>query len=261
METPFFIAPRGRRCPGCPVRNCTVCSSLDAVQLAELDAVASFRKLLPKQSLVFEDDLEMPVANVLTGQLKVSRSLPDGRTQVMRVLRPGDFFDGGKISAGVTVSALTDSSVCIVPRELLDRLAVKHRALERAVRAELESELADAQDHLLALGRMTAAERVADFLLREQSHALKVGENGHPLTLHLSRAEIADYLGLTTETVSRTFTRLKNAGLIRFEPGRLARVHIRDPRRLAVLAGSHPPAGTRIEETVTLSQGAGQAPT
>lgn len=205
------------------------------------------------QAFVLEDDDNMPVANVLSGQLKVSRALSDGRTQLMRLLRPGDFMPGGHITSGVTITALTASSLCVVPRHLLDELARKHPALEKALRTELETEIADAQDHLMALGRMTAVERVANFFLRERTHAARLGENTDPFTLYLTRAEIADYLGLTTETVSRVITRLKNAGLLRFEPGRIARANILDLDRLAALAGLPPPAREE-QRRVTLSQ-------
>jgi CRP/FNR family transcriptional regulator, anaerobic regulatory protein len=245
MEPPFFIVPRGPRCLECQVRDRAVCASLDAAQLADLDAVVSTKALEPGQSFVFEDEIDTPVANVLSGQLKISRSLPDGRTQILRVLRPGDFFIGGRVTAGVAVTALVGSSLCVLPRAVLDALSAKHPALERAMLSELEGEIADAQDHLLALGRMSATERVIDFLLHEHDHALKAGESARPLTLHLSRAEIADYLGLTTETVSRVFTRLRTAGLVRFEPGRIARVHLTDTGRLADIAGSSAPPPSR----------------
>jgi CRP/FNR family transcriptional regulator len=244
MEPPFFIVPKSRGCVECRVRDRTVCASLDISHFSELDTAVSVRRLDAGQSFIFEDEKDTPAANVLSGQLKICRSLPDGRTQILRVLRPGDFFVGGRITAGVAITALTPSSLCVMPRAVLDALARTHPALRSALVDELENEIADAQDHLVALGRMSALERMIDFLLHEHAHALKAGECARPITVHLSRAEIADYLGLTTETVSRVFTRLRSAGLIRFEPGRTARVHLIDIGRLQALCVPDTAEGT-----------------
>jgi CRP/FNR family transcriptional regulator len=99
---------------------------------------------------------------------------------------------------------------------------------------EAAAELAAAQDQMLLLGRKTAQERVASFLLGLIARARRRGRNENPVALPMSRTDIADYLGLTTETVSRCFTKLKNSRVIQLtQPGSVAVV---EPARLALLA-------------------------
>lgn len=237
MEPPFFLVPKGRRCLECRVRDRTVCASVPLDELAELEAVVTTRRLERGAAFAFEDDFYAPVANVLKGHLKVSRSLADGRTQLLRILRPGDFFAGGAKLSSVAITALDSVELCVMERPLLDALAGKNPTLGRAILSEIEDELADAQEHILALGRMTALERVSGFLLHERARALHSGECVHPLPLFLTRAEIADYLGLTTETVSRCATQLKTRGLVKFTPGKADQVEFLDLPRLAGMTG------------------------
>ena len=98
--------------------------------------------------------------------------------------------------------------------------------LQRQLFSMASNELAAAQDQMLLLGRKTAREKIASFLLGLSDRAVRRGQKDNPVQVPMSRSDIADYLGLTTETVSRTFTQLKAGGAIRLLEG--GRVQIVD---------------------------------
>ncbi len=227
------------RCIGCEVRERGVCATLDIDQIGDMEAVVSVKRLSGGQLLMLEGDPSDHVANVTRGRLKVYKSLPDGRTQLLRVLRPGDFIGAPfRDKMACTVAAITDCELCILPRRALKALFARHGEIEHAVMRQLENELADAQAHILALGRKTAMERVAGFILDEQDHERICGGSPDRLVLPLGRAEIGDLLGLTIETVSRCMTRLKKLGVIALEGGKSERVQVLDARRLQEVAGA-----------------------
>ena len=104
--------------------------------------------------------------------------------------------------------------LCRFPRRRLEALLVEIPHLEQRLLAMASHELAAAQDQMVLLGRKSARERVVSFILMLSNSAMRHGRPGDPVFLPMSRSDIADYLGLTTETVSRTFTSLKKQGLI-----------------------------------------------
>ena len=91
--------------------------------------------------------------------------------------------------------------------------------IERQLLGRATHELAAAQEQMLLLGRKTAKERIASFLLMLSRAAVRRGQKENPVSVPMSRTDIGDYLGLTTETVSRTFTQLKKSGLIALQSG------------------------------------------
>ncbi|MCC5980672.1 MAG: Crp/Fnr family transcriptional regulator [Oceanicaulis sp.] len=239
MNRSILILAEDSRCVGCEVRERGVCATLNVGQIGDMEAAVSVKRLNSGQILMLEGDSNDHVANVTVGRLKVYKSLPDGRTQLLRVLRPGDFLGAAfRDRTACTVAAITECELCILPRKALESLFERHREIEHAVMRQLEGELAEAQSRILALGRKTAMERVAGFLVDEQDHARTCGEQPDLLTLPLGRAEIGDLLGLTIETVSRCMTRLKKAGIIALEGGKSERVSVLDAGRLQELASA-----------------------
>lgn len=239
IKQSIVLLAENSRCVGCEVRERGVCATLDVGQIADMEAAVSVKRLSEGQLLMLEGDPSDHVANVTRGRLKVYKSLPDGRTQLLRVLRPGDFIGAPfRDRTACTVAAITECELCILPRKALARLFERHREIEHAVMRQLEDELAEAQSRILTLGRKTAMERVAGFLVDEQDHARTCGEQPDLLTLPLGRAEIGDLLGLTIETVSRCMTRLKKAGIIALEGGKSERVSVLDDGRLQELASA-----------------------
>lgn len=209
-------------CDLCVVRNRAICAALDTRELAALNAIGRTRALTAGESIIWEGEDSVLVANVIDGVLKLSTNTEDGREQIVGVVYPSDFIGrpfGGTTGHGVT--ALTDAQVCVFSRRDFDAFAREHPALEHKLLERTLGELDRTRRWMLLLGRKSAAEKVASFLV-EMTERLGGGacrtDPAHPsrriLTLPFSRQQIADVLGLTIETVSRQFTRLKNEGVI-----------------------------------------------
>ncbi len=208
-------------CDTCVVRNKAICSSLDKDEIGTLNAIGRRRSLVAGESLIWEGEDSVLVANVIEGVLKLSTGTEDGREQIVGVVYPSDFIGrpfGGTTNHGVT--ALTDSRVCVFSRSDFDAFAREHPALEHKLLQRTLSELDRTRRWMLLLGRKSASEKVASFLL-ELSDRLSplTCETVHDgqaarFSLPFSRQQIADVLGLTIETVSRQFTRLRNEGII-----------------------------------------------
>ncbi|MEE4452412.1 Crp/Fnr family transcriptional regulator [Novosphingobium resinovorum] len=209
-------------CDLCVVRNRAICAALDAKELSALNAIGRTRQLVAGESIIWEGEDSVLVANVIDGVLKLSTNTEDGREQIVGVVYPSDFIGrpfGGTTGHGVT--ALTDASVCVFSRRDFDAFAREHPALEHKLLERTLGELDRTRRWMLLLGRKSAAEKMASFLVEMTE---RLGGSGcridpvHPgrriLTLPFSRQQIADVLGLTIETVSRQFTRLKNEGVI-----------------------------------------------
>ena len=172
------------------------------------------------QTLMWEGDDSSLVANVIEGVLKLSTSTADGREQIVGVVYPSDFI--GRPFGSTThhsVTALSDARVCLFTRSAFDEFAREHPELEHKLLQRTLTELDRTRHWMLLLGRKSASERVATFLL-EMSQRLAEASCSGPadmvsrFDLPLTRQQMADLLGLTIETVSRQLTRLRQAGII-----------------------------------------------
>ena len=155
------------------------------------------------------------VFNITAGAVKIYKLLGDGRRQITGFLFAGDFL--GLIhneAYAYSAEALVPTKLCRFPRRRLEALLAEIPHLEQRLLAMASHELAAAQDQMVLLGRKSARERVVSFILMLSDSATRHGRPNDPVFLPMSRSEIADYLGLTTETVSRAFTSLKKQGLI-----------------------------------------------
>ncbi len=207
-------------CQSCVIRNRAICASLNEKELEALNRIGRRVTIERGQTLMWEGDESALVANVIDGVLKLSTSTADGREQIVGVVYPSDFVGRpfGN-TAHHSVTALSDAKVCLFTRGAFDGFAREHPELEHKLLQRTLSELDRARQWMLLLGRKSAGERVATFLLEmsqrlaDSSCAGKTGGNDH-FVLPLSRQQIADLLGLTIETVSRQFTRLRQAGII-----------------------------------------------
>jgi len=150
------------------------------------------------------------VYKVISGTVRTSKILSDGRRQIGEFYLPGDVFglEVGREHA-FSAEAITDVKVLVIKRSTLDMLATRDNEIARELWALTGRELQRVQDHILLLIK-TAQERVAGFLL-EMADRIKAKNE---VELPMSRQDIADYLGLTIETVSRTLTSLENAAAI-----------------------------------------------
>ncbi len=203
-------------CETCLVRNRAICAALDSQEIGALNTIGRHRVLQPGESLIWEGDDSVLVANVIDGVLKLSSGTEDGREQIVGMVFPSDFIGrpfGSTTGHGVT--ALTEATVCVFNRRDFDAFARQHPALEHKLLQRTLDELDRTRRWMLLLGRKSASEKVASFLIEMADRVATpgCGDGAATGTIHLdlpvSRQQIADVLGLTIETVSRQFTRLK----------------------------------------------------
>lgn len=158
------------------------------------------------------DDAEYSY-KVISGAVRLSKMMSDGRRQVAEFALPGDFIGLNWLDEhAMTAEALTDVTLIAYTRGRLERLGDENEVIRAELFATLRHDLWAAQNHLVLLGRQSALERVACFLL----NLLERGRNVEKsiIQVPMTRRDIADYLGLTIETVCRMLTRLKQAGAI-----------------------------------------------
>ncbi len=222
-------------CLSCPARDSFLCSGLEDHEIKHLAARATRFQLPKGKSLILEGDPSENVYNIISGDIVLSRVAADGRRQILGFLSEGDFI-GLTLSEHYRFSAeaLSDVRLCRFDRRSLDELVERFPGMDRQIRRMG----AAAVDHMLglvfALGRKSAEERVATFLLDLAEKQGCCKDPGRTVHLAMTRGDIADFLGLTLETVSRIFSRLKRQGIIRLLASN--RVEILEPEALAALA-------------------------
>lgn len=210
-------------CRSCEARHRGVCGALTPEQLVELSRHTTKRKVEPGTVLVSDSDTIDSYANVLAGVVKLVKTLPDGRQQIVGLQFAPDFIGRPfKQESSITAEAATAVRVCAFPKTSLDRMIDQAPELGHRLHLQALDELDEARDWMLTLGRKTAAERVASFLHLIARHGDPEAESAGEISfdLPLTRADIADFLGLTIETVSRQLTKLRKDGLIAVENNR-----------------------------------------
>ena len=173
------------------------------------------RKLRAHEHLFLASNPQTQMYQVIEGVIGCYKLLGDGRRQIVTFYYPGDLI--GVEDTGTWEhygEALCNTKVRCISVETVDRLFETEPGFGQAVIATLAMELAETREQLLSLGRKSALEKVATFLLRIAKRNLREKNDDSHLHIPMTRAEIADYLGLTVETVSRNFTKLRKAKII-----------------------------------------------
>ncbi|TDK39819.1 cyclic nucleotide-binding domain-containing protein [Rhizobium deserti] len=213
-----------------------VCAALADDEVAELEKIMTSRNLVPDEMLVSEGDPLRRVYSLTAGVLRLSIALPDGRRQITGFLLPGDYFglaDDDVHSA--TAEAIGAVQLCSFTTRDMQALMERFPKLKDRLHAFTRMALRQARDNQVMLGRLTPVEKLASFLLTLSMRAAEHKLSANPLSLPMSRTDIADYLGLTIETVSRSFTKLRNTGLIQLPEPHI--VELVDNRGLQAVAG------------------------
>ena len=224
-----------RDCLQCSVRHLSVCSALSCDEVHALEQITASQAVPVGATLARAGEERAYVYTVTSGALRLVRTLADGRRQVNGFVLPGDYLGlSGSDHHRYDIEAIADSRVCRVPTAQMRDLRLRYPHLERKLLQRACQELDAAQDNALALARLQPPERVADFLMRLAAREAMYGHPGNQVHLPMGRGDIADHLGLTMETVSRTFTKLRQAGLIALP--QLNLVEILDPAGLQQLA-------------------------
>ncbi|MEJ6399061.1 transcriptional regulator FnrL [Yoonia sp. 208BN28-4] len=210
--------PGAVKCGDCPIRHRAVCAKCDTDELAMLEGMKSYKKFATGDTILWRGEPLSFVASVVDGVASLSKTMEDGRTQMVGLLLPSDFIGRpGRAQVEFDVVATTDVVLCCFDRKPFERLVdetphVAQRLMELAL-----DELDAARDWMLLLGRKTAREKIATFIEMLARRSQTSGPNGSRISvLPMTRDQIANYLGLTLETVSRQFSALKKDGIIDF---------------------------------------------
>jgi CRP-like cAMP-binding protein len=186
----------------------------DADPLERLGTQARYER---NRTIYFEGDEAAHYFKVRSGTVRLCKVTEDGRRQIAAFLTEGDLFGWtDQDNYNFSAEAVTDVTVEKFSRARIEESVKANPSMGRRVLALLSNQLASAHEHLLLLGRMTASERVATFLLELVRRQRNGNGAGASVELAMSRKDVADYLGLTVETVSRTMSALKRKGIIAF---------------------------------------------
>ncbi len=216
--------PRLKSCEDCPIRYNAVCSKCDADELEKLSKIKYYRSFSAGQTIFFAGDPLEFVASIVFGVASLTRTLPDGRVQMVGLLLPSDFLGRpNRETIDTDIVAETDVMLCCFRRKPFEGLIeetphVGQRLLEMTL-----DELDAAREWMLVLGRKTAREKIASllYMIATRMAALEPGEATRAtFTLPITRETMANYLGLTIETVSRQMSAFKKEGLIAFDDRR-----------------------------------------
>ncbi|WP_296423734.1 transcriptional regulator FnrL [Yoonia sp.] len=215
-----LAVPKLKSCQDCPIRYNAVCSKCEPDELRDLEEIKYYRSFSAGQPIFFAGDPLEFVASVVSGVASLTRTMPDGRVQMVGLLLPADFMGRpNRDTIDCDVMAETDVLLCCFRRKPFENLIqetphVGHRLLEMTL-----DELDAAREWMLVLGRKTAREKIASLLhmIATRMATLELQREGTAsFTLPITRETMANYLGLTIETVSRQMSALKREGLIAF---------------------------------------------
>ncbi len=214
---PVVLDPHGaaNACTHCDARAHSVCNAVPDSDIARLAAIATVTIAQPGTTLIQEGDKASHFVNISAGTVRMYKLLPDGRRQITGFAGVGHFL-GLAVSDTYAFSAEAIDTVryCRFSRPRLHTLLDDYPAMEKRLLEIASTELVAAQDQMLLLGRKTAKERLASFLMLQSRQGVLCQSPRGRFALPMSRGDIADYLGLTIETVSRTITKLRSEGYI-----------------------------------------------
>ena len=221
-------------CDKCRVRALSLCDALGPSELVELDRMATTISVGAKATLFEQDQPCEWVYNITAGSVRLYKLLPDGRRQVVGFALPGDFL-GLSMSEknAFSADALTPTNACRFSRNDYSNFLDEKPHLLRRLHSMASHELSLAQDQMVILGRRTAEERVAAFLIGLRNRWTRVNGNHVHVPLPLTRQDIGDFLGLTVETVSRLMTRLAREKAIVIVPDGVRLLDVARLERLA----------------------------
>ncbi|BAQ67435.1 Crp/Fnr family transcriptional regulator [Rhodovulum sulfidophilum] len=209
-------------CFECPIRHRAVCARCESDELEALEAVKYYRTYDAGQSVIWCGDRMDFVGSVVEGIATLTQTMEDGRTQMVGLLLPSDFVGRpGRDLAAYDVTATTQLTMCCFRRKPFEELMVRTPHIGQRLLEMTLDELDAAREWMLLLGRKTAREKIASLLaiIARRDAVLRLGPTRGRIVfdLPLTRESMADYLGLTLETVSRQISALKRDGVIVLE--------------------------------------------
>ncbi|MEF3048732.1 transcriptional regulator FnrL [Pseudotabrizicola sp. L79] len=222
MTPPHDLATLVHDCAECPIRHRAVCARCESDELQRLEQIKYYRSYQAGQTIIWSGDRMDFVASVVTGIATLTQTMEDGRRQMVGLLLPSDFVGRpGRATAAYDVTATTDLVMCCFRRKPFEEMMAQTPHVAQRLLEMTLDELDAAREWMLLLGRKTAREKIASLLSiiarRDASLKLRAAQGSLVFDLPLTREEMADYLGLTLETVSRQMSALKKDGIIELE--------------------------------------------
>jgi CRP/FNR family transcriptional regulator, anaerobic regulatory protein len=203
------------RCAACGLRSLSICGALDEADLLEFERIARHINLAPNEALFNAGQAASSVHSMISGVVRLYKLLPDGRRQVIGFALPGDFLGTTPSDRySFSADAVEAVSVCRFSVEAFGHFIEPRPHLLLRINEFAARELMLAQEQMLLLGRRSAEEKVATFLISWRNRLVQIGYEREIISLPMSRQDIADFLGLTIETVSRTLTRFEREKLL-----------------------------------------------
>jgi len=240
-----IVFPHSQDCNSCSIRHRAVCARCESDELARLEQMKYYRSFQAGQTVIWSGDRMDFVASVVSGIATLTQTMEDGRRQMVGLLLPSDFVGRpGRSTAAYDVTATTDLVMCCFRKKPFEELILSNPHISQRLLEMTLDELDAAREWMLLLGRKTAREKIASLLaiIARRDVSLNPRSKG-PIVfdLPLTREEMADYLGLTLETVSRQVSALRRDGVISLEGKR--HVTVNDFDRLLEVAGDDTDGG------------------
>ncbi|PQO24319.1 transcriptional regulator [Rhodobacteraceae bacterium WD3A24] len=216
-------------CDDCPIRHRAVCARCEHDELAQLEKIKYYRSFEAGQTVAWSGDRMDFVASVVSGIATLSQTMEDGRRQMVGLLLPSDFVGRpGRESSAYDVVATSDLVMCCFRKKPFEEMMLRTPHIGQRLLEMTLDELDAAREWMLILGRKTAREKIASLIAiiarRDATLALQPPTGGLTFELPLTREAMADYLGLTLETVSRQISALKRDNIIVLEGKRQIRI-------------------------------------
>ena len=207
-----------RQCARCDLRELCLPAGLDHADVDRVDQMVADRTALGSGETLYHAGSPFRALYVIkTGALKTQTVSEGGELQVLGFHLPGEILGFDALANErhqCSAEALEASSICRLPYAELERICSAVPGLQRQFMRLVSREIGDDHDHMAMMGRNQAISRLALFLHSLSKRQARLGRSADQLTLSMSRADLANYLGLVLETVSRLFGRLQDMGLI-----------------------------------------------
>lgn len=208
------------KCDLCPIQHRSVCAMGGGRIRSELNRISRRRTFAAGETIVGEAEEAGIVGNVVSGVLRMVRTMADGRQQIVGLLFPSDLF--GRVFAThsrYAIEAATDVELCCFDRAAFEALLIANPDVEHEVLLSTLDELDAARDWMVLLGCQTVLERVAAFLVIVRRHMMKTAPDDWMeamcISVPIGRRDMAAYLGTTVESISRTIRAMARRGVIR----------------------------------------------
>jgi CRP/FNR family transcriptional regulator len=220
MNTPgvLDINQLRRSCASCALHELCLPAGIDGEDLKRLDATIRDKRTLDRGEALYRQGEQFHALYVVrSGSLRTFVEDASGNVQVLGFHLPGEIVGVDALANDHHASqadALERSSICELPYDRLNQLLTEMPSLQRQLMRVISREVTEEHQHMVMMGRQPAQERMAIFLHSLSDRYARLHRDGSALNLSMSRYDIASYLGLAVETVSRLFTRMEEAGIL-----------------------------------------------